>query len=384
MGRARRESGRAARAGALAARGLPQRARECRVRGGLPRPQEPLVHRRQCRAHPDQRLGRCLDVGAQRLCCRRAQHRRRGGGGRLRAHAPAAARGEGRRTQLPGHVERGRLAAGVDAADGSHRHPRRLRRPRLQRRSAAGGVDRRRRGLAARLCRRRQGRPLRAGRRLPHRGRGRPGPERRLRQLLQALRLGGRQPDRGRGGDGGRRRAHRQRLHQSRPVLGLEGRWRRQPGRGHAAHLAYPRTAEVLRRRVRRGEGQFRRGVPAADRALRRLLSRRAVQSDVGRAGQVLRQQRLRGRDDLPGHRSRSGGSGLAAFHLLDCGTGRRFHHRRGADVLHGAGAISVGCRIPQEERAADRAGRRPSRRAGGQRVLAHQPGRVRLVPARL
>ena len=115
------ESGRAARPGALAARGLPQRARERRVRGGLPRPQEPLVHRRQCRAHPDQRLGRCLDVGAQRLCRRRAQHRRRGGGGRLRAHAPAAAGGEGRRPQLPGHVERGRLAAGLDAADGSHR-----------------------------------------------------------------------------------------------------------------------------------------------------------------------------------------------------------------------------------------------------------------------
>jgi len=241
MGRARRESGRPAHASALAARGLPQRARGCRVRGGLPWPQEPLVHRRQCRAHPDQRLGRCLDIGAQRLCCRRAQHRRRGGGGRLCAHAPVAAGGEGRRTQLPGHVERGRLAAGCGRGPMD----------RIDIHDAFVGqgcsdaaqpavVDRHRRRLAARLCRRRQGRPLRAGRRLPHRGRGRPGAERRLRQLLQALRLGGGQPDRGRGGDGGRRRAHRQRLHQCRPVLGLEGRWRWQPGRGQRGSPCAP------------------------------------------------------------------------------------------------------------------------------------------------
>ena len=57
--------------------------------------------------------------------------------------------------------------------------------------AAAGGVGRRRRGVAASLRRRRQGGPLCAGRRLHHRGRGRPDPERRLRQLLQALRPGG-------------------------------------------------------------------------------------------------------------------------------------------------------------------------------------------------
>ena len=66
----------------------------------------------------------------------------------------------------------------------------------------------------------RQGRPLRAGRRLHHGGRGRPDPERRLRHLLQALRPGGGRPDRGRGGDGRRHGAHRQRLHQPGPVLG--------------------------------------------------------------------------------------------------------------------------------------------------------------------
>ena len=107
-------------------------ARQRRVRGALPRPEEPLVHRRRCRADPDQRLGRRLDVDAQRLCRRRAQHRRRGGGRQLRAHASAAARGQGRRPLLPGHVERARFPAGVDAQDGSHRAARRLRRPGLQ------------------------------------------------------------------------------------------------------------------------------------------------------------------------------------------------------------------------------------------------------------
>ena len=47
-----------------------------------------------------------------------AQRRRRRGGGQLRAQAPPAAGGEGRRPQLPGHVQRARFAAGLDAADG--------------------------------------------------------------------------------------------------------------------------------------------------------------------------------------------------------------------------------------------------------------------------
>ena len=63
--------------------------------------------------------------------------------------APAAAGGQGRRPQLPGHVERARFAAGLDAPDGSHRAARRLRGPGLQRRAAAGGIARRRRGLGA-------------------------------------------------------------------------------------------------------------------------------------------------------------------------------------------------------------------------------------------
>ena len=40
--------------------------------------------------------------------------------------APGPAGGEGRRAQLPGHLERVRLAAGVDAADGSDRPARRV------------------------------------------------------------------------------------------------------------------------------------------------------------------------------------------------------------------------------------------------------------------
>ena len=156
VGRAQGKSGRPAGRGALAARCLPRRARRRGMRGGLPRPEEPLVHRRQRRADPDQRLGRCLDLDAQRLCRCRAQHGRRGGGRRLRAHAPPAARGEGRRPLLSGHVERARLAARLDAHDGPHRAAR-------WRSSARAAAMRpqpavslgRRRGVATRLRRRR-------------------------------------------------------------------------------------------------------------------------------------------------------------------------------------------------------------------------------------
>ena len=44
----------------------------------------------------------------------------------------------------------------------------------------------------------------------------------------------------------------RERLHQSGPVLGAQGRRRRQLGRGHAAHAAHARPADVLRRRAGR------------------------------------------------------------------------------------------------------------------------------------
>ena len=65
-----------------------------------------------------------------------------------------------------------------------------------------------------------QGGPLRPGRRLPDRGRRRPDPERRLRQLLEGLRDGGGEPAGGRDRHRRWRGEDRQRLHQSGPVLG--------------------------------------------------------------------------------------------------------------------------------------------------------------------
>ena len=217
---AERPGRRPARPGEAAARRLPRGAGQCRVCRLLQRPEEPVADRRQRRPDPDQRLGRCLDVDAQRLCRGRAQCSRRRGRSQLRAHPSTAARREGRRSLLSGDVERTGLAAGVDARHEPHRAARRLCRPGLQRSPAAGGVAGRRRGVAAGLRRGLQGRPLRAGRRLHHGGRGRPDPERRLRHLLQALRPGGRRPDRGRGGDGRRHGAHRQCLHQRRTCSG--------------------------------------------------------------------------------------------------------------------------------------------------------------------
>ena len=71
-------------------------------------------------------------------------------------------------------------------------------------------------------------------------------------------------PARGRGGDGRRRGAHRQCLHQPGPVLGAEGRRRRQLRRRHAAHAPDARAARVLRRRVRDDRGHVGCGVPRA------------------------------------------------------------------------------------------------------------------------
>ena len=85
-----------------------------------------------------------------------------------------------------------------------------------------------------------------------HDGRRRgPGAGRRLWQLLQALRPGGGQPAGGGGGHGRRRDPHRQRRPGARPVLGLEGRRRRDLRRAHPPDAEDPRFALDLRLRSR-------------------------------------------------------------------------------------------------------------------------------------
>ena len=78
-----------------------------------------------------------------------------------------------------------------------------------------------------------QGRRLRAGRRLHDGRRRRAGAERRLRQLLEGATARRRQPAGSRSRHRRRRGADRQRLHQPGPVLGTQGRRRRQLRRRH-------------------------------------------------------------------------------------------------------------------------------------------------------
>ena len=207
----------------FAAVGVRRRARGPRVHGRVQGTQEPVLHRRQHGAHADLRLDRWLDIGAERLCGSGAQHGGRRARGQLRARAPAAACGEGRRPQLPRNVERGGLAAHLHARDERDRDARRVRRRGLRRHAsgAAGRHCRGRQHLDADLSRdRHRGRPLCAGRRLRDGWRRRLDPERRLRQLFEALRHGrGVVPpsrNRHRRWEG----AHRQCLHESRTSSG--------------------------------------------------------------------------------------------------------------------------------------------------------------------
>ena len=178
----------------------------------------------------------------------------------LRPRAPAAPGRQGRRPQLPGHLERAGLPADLDAGDGRRHRARRLR-PRRLRGTAGAAAGRHGRGrgaLGAGLRRRHDaGGPLRPGRRLPDGGRRRAGPERRLRQLLQGLRDGRGRPAGGRGGHRRRRRADRQRLHPPGPLLGAQGRRRGEPGRRHPAHPAHapPADAGALRGGLRAPSG---------------------------------------------------------------------------------------------------------------------------------
>ena len=136
-------------------------------------------------------------------------------GSQLRPQEQSQDRGQGRRPQLPGNLERRRLLADLDPPHERDRHARRLRRRGLRgpRGAAAGGVDRGGRILAPGLRRGDdQGRALRARGRLHDGRRRRSGARRRLRQLLQSLRHGRREPHRGRDRHRRRRGQNRQRL----------------------------------------------------------------------------------------------------------------------------------------------------------------------------
>ena len=189
-------------------------------RRGVSRPlqgaEKPLLHRRFTQPDADLRLDRCVDRRAERLRRGGRHHTGHRRGGEFRARQPPAAGREGRRPQLPGHLERARLAAGLDARVERNRAPRWVRRPRLRRtrRAATGGHDRRRRDLDACLQRSdHRRRPLRSGRRLRHRRRCRPGTRRRVRQLLENLQHRRRIVARSRNRHRRWRRAERQRLH---------------------------------------------------------------------------------------------------------------------------------------------------------------------------
>ncbi len=119
--------------GAIAACRLHGSAIEPRLRRGLQGVEEPLLPRRRDRADAVAGLGRRLDVEAERLRGGRPDDRRRRRRGQFRPRAQSAARREGRRPQLPGHIQRRRLAADLDAKD-ERRHPaRRFHRRRLLR-----------------------------------------------------------------------------------------------------------------------------------------------------------------------------------------------------------------------------------------------------------
>ena len=321
------------------------------LRRGPQGAEEPLLPRRRGRADPVARLGRRLDVRAERLRRRRRDHRGRGRGGRLRPRERPAARGEGRRPQLPGHLQRPGLAAGLDAPDGRDHPARRVRPRRLRRtaRAAAGGHGRGRRDLGAGLRRRHdEGGPLRPGRRLPDRGRRRAGPGRRLRQLLEGVRHGRGEPAGGRGRHRRRDGADRQRLHPPGPVLGAQGRRRRQPRRRDPAHAAHARPAGVVRRGVRDRPGDLGRRVPPADRPHRRLLRREPAEPALGRADRLPAGQRARDRDGVPGAGPAAGGGGLAPVPRLAGRLAGGLRRRVRADDPGRAGPALLGPRVPQ------------------------------------
>ena len=244
VGGPQRERRRAAGAGAVAFRGVRARRRQSRVRRAGPEPDGSLFHRSKRQPDPDPRLDRCVHLRAQRVRGAGRRQRRCRGRGEFRPRAQRPPRRERGRSQLSRHFERTGFAAHLDQAQhGGRRAPRQFR--------AAGrrGPDRardsrergRRRDLDGRLQRRHHRRgPVCAGRGLHDRRRRRPDAGRWLRQLLEGLRHRRGEPARGGGRHRGRDRAHRQRGPEPGPVLGAQGRRRRDLRRRHPVHAAHP------------------------------------------------------------------------------------------------------------------------------------------------
>ena len=217
---------------------------------------------------------------------RRRRGRRRGG--QLRARPTPAAGGEGRRPQLPGHLERAGFAADLDAP---HERDRRCTTPSSPQGCAGSAAPQPAVSLGAGAIwlHAYDAVTTKAGRYVQGGGCMTVGVagliqsggfgsfSKALRHwpaasLLEAEVVTA-------DGDG----AHRQRLHQSRPVLGAEGRRRRQLRRRHAPHAAHARrcrsSSAACFATIKASLG---RGLPAPDRADRRLLRADACSTRTG------------------------------------------------------------------------------------------------------
>jgi hypothetical protein len=169
---------------ARAVRAVRVGARRPGVQRGLEQHPQPVLRGRPAGGHAGFRLAGCVGACGAGLRGARAQQRGRRRRGELRARARPAPGREGHGPQLPGHLGRGRRAAGLDARDEPGHRARRLRARGLRRNARArprrhGRV----RGRVDRPLSRRddRSRTLRAGRRLRRRRRRGPGAERRLR-----------------------------------------------------------------------------------------------------------------------------------------------------------------------------------------------------------
>ena len=172
--------------------------------------------------------------------------------------------------------------------------------------------------------------------------------------------------------------AHRQCLHQSRPVLGAEGRRRRQPRRRHAAHAAHARAARSCSAR------RSARSRRSSDAAFRRLIERFVAfyreslfnphwgEQVALAAGQRAARSRWCSRAST---RAQARGGVAAVPRLGARATGRRLHARCSRrSFSHVPARAFVGRRRSSSRTRRRSCCRRPARRLGDQRLLARRP----------